>query len=178
MTKSEQQAFIQNLIDNTDVILNEYKQTIGKKTIAIPGYDEASTPLEDWRAIALWWDYKAWRAYQKWCPITTELVRNGPDHRATGWLILTPQASTPAHCHLDWGDKIIFHLPMIIPEGDVGFSVGGKIHRWKVGEPFAFDITKEHFGFNHTDETRVIFVLDFDRNVWGETLKPYMTLEN
>jgi aspartyl/asparaginyl beta-hydroxylase (cupin superfamily) len=66
---------------------------------------------------------------------------------------------------------------MIVPKGDVGFWVDGQIHRWKVGELFAFDIKKEHYGFNHTDKDRAIFVLDFDADEWGEALKPYMTLE-
>ena len=173
----DKQAFIQQLIDNTNTILEEYKSYQGKRTIAIPGYDKDSTPLEDWRAIALWWDHKPWPVYQKKFPITTELVRVGPTHRATGWLILTPQSETPKHNHTDWGEKIIFHLPMIIPPGDVGFNVDGKIHRWQVGKPFAFDIKKQHFGFNHTDQTRVIFVLDFDKDEWYDTLKQYMTLE-
>ena len=173
MNYTEQKQFIQNIVDNFDVILDEYKIASAKRTIAIPGYDEASTPVENWRGISLWWDYKPWPVYQKRCPITTELIRNGPDHRASGWLILTPQSETPKHHHKEWGHKIIFHLPMIIPEGDVGFDVEGKVHRWKVGEPFAFDVTKEHYGFNHTDETRVIFVLDFDYDEWYDTLSPY-----
>ena len=176
MTLDQKREFIQNLIDNTDTILKEYLSFHGR-TIAIPGYDENSTPLQDWRAISLWWDYKPWPVYQKRFPKTTELVKEGPTHRATGWLILTPQSSTPVHKHDDWGDKIIFHLPMIIPEGDVGFNVEGKVHRWKVGEPFAFEITREHHGFNYTDDTRVIFVLDFNGPEWREVLKPYMYLD-
>lgn len=174
MTNIDKTKFIQNIIDNFDVILDEYNAASTKRTIAIPGYDELSTPLENWRGISLWWDHKPWPVYQKRCPITTELIRNGPDHRASGWLILLPQSETPRHNHKAWGDKkIIFHLPMIIPEGDVGFDVGGKIHRWKVGEPFAFDVREDHHGFNHTDQTRVLFVLDFDYDEWYDTLSPY-----
>ena len=176
-TLKEKQEFLQRLVDNKDVILQEYLENLGKRTIAIPGYDEGSTPIPEWRAVALWWDHKPWPIYHKWFPKSTELVREGPTHRASGWLILKPHSRTPLHTHHDWGNKIIMHLPMIIPEGDVGFWVDGKIHRWKVGELFAFDITKEHYGFNNTDEDRAIFVLDFDADEWGEALRPYMTLE-
>ena len=47
---------------------------------------------------------------------------------------------------IDWGNKIILHLPMIIPEGDVGFWLDGQVHRWKNGELFSFDISKNHKG--------------------------------
>lgn len=176
-TLKEKQEFLQRLVDNKDVILQEYLDNLGKRTIAIPGYDEESTPIQEWRAVALWWDYKPWPIYQKWFPKSTELVRDGPTHRASGWLILKPHSQTPQHTHTNWGNKIILHLPMIIPEGDVGFWVEGKVHRWKVGELFAFDITKEHYGFNHTDSERAIFVLDFDADEWREALQPYMKLE-
>jgi aspartyl/asparaginyl beta-hydroxylase (cupin superfamily) len=174
MTKQEQIDFIKQLEDNFENILAEYLKNIGKRTIAIPGYDEESTPLQDWRAVSLWWDYKPWPIYQKWYPLTTALVEKGPTHRATGWLILKAHSKTPIHSHLDWGNKIILHFPMVIPEGDVGFSVDGKIHRWEPGKIFAFDIKKEHYGFNNTNEDRSIFVLDFDADEWGETLRPYM----
>lgn len=176
MTLEEKQDFLKRLQTSFQTILDEYKQNITKRTIAIPGYDEASTPIAEWRAIALWWDYKAWPIYQKWFPKTTELVRNGPTHRATGWLILKPHSATPEHNHKNWGNKIILHLPMIVPEGDVGFWVDGQIYRWKVGELFAFDITKQHYGFNNTDQERSLFVLDFDADEWGEALRPYMLL--
>jgi aspartyl/asparaginyl beta-hydroxylase (cupin superfamily) len=176
MDLEEKNQFIQRLVDNLDVITEEYKSFHGR-TIPIPGYDEQHLPLQDWRAISLWWDQKPSIPYQRKFPKTTNLIREGPTHRASGWLILTPQSRTPSHRHLDWGNKIIFHLPIIIPKGDVGFDVDGKIHRWTVGEPFAFDITKEHFGFNYTDETRVLFVLDFDADEWREVLEPYMTLD-
>jgi len=177
MNRQDKKDFIQRLIDNQYKLLDEYKTNLGKRTVALPGYEDPA-PIQDWRGIALWWDYKPWRAYQKWFPFSTELVRHGPDHRASGWLILRPQSKTPQHSHQDWGDKIILHIPQIIPEGDVGFWVDGKIHRWKMGELFAFDITKEHYGFNYTDQERAIFVLDFDRKEWGEFLEPFMHLEN
>ena len=40
MTKQEQLDFIKQLEDNFENILDEYLKNIGKRTIAIPGYDE------------------------------------------------------------------------------------------------------------------------------------------
>ena len=63
-------------------------------------------------------------------------------------------------------------------KGDVGFWLDGQVHRWKNGELFSFDISKNHYGFNNTDQERALLVLDFDSDEWGEALKPYMRLEN
>ena len=176
MLKLDQQAFLDTLVKNTDMFIQEYLENLGKRTIPIPDYDENSTPLKDWRGIYLWWNHKPWLIYQKWFPKSTNLLQRGPTHRGTGISILKPHSATPNHAHTDnsWSNKIIVHLPLIIPDGDVGFWVDGKIHRWKVGELFAFDITKPHYGFNNTDQDRVILILDFNAEDWRDTLKQYM----
>jgi aspartyl/asparaginyl beta-hydroxylase (cupin superfamily) len=107
-------------------------------------------------------------------PVTTSIVKDGPTHRATGWLLLEPESRTPEHSHHDWGHKIIVHIPTYIPKGDVGFSVDGKVHRWEVGKPFAFDCYSKHYGFNNTKERRSIMVLDFDYDTYYNELKKYM----
>jgi beta-hydroxylase len=174
-----QQQFIDNLVNNVDQLIEEYQhnKAQGRKTFALPDWSPESVPVQEWQAVALWWKYKPWAVYQKWYPFTTSLVKDGPTHRATGHLILKPQSKTPKHRHLDWGNKIILHIPLIIPKGDVGFWIDGKIHRWKVGEAFAFDITKEHYGFNNTDQERVLLVMEFDAELWGDTLRQYQTLD-
>jgi aspartyl/asparaginyl beta-hydroxylase (cupin superfamily) len=173
MTLDEKKNFVTNIIDNYQNILDEYLKNKRTRTLPVPDWSSNATPLSEWRAVALWWNERASPMYQKAFPFTTELLRNGPTHRATGWLILRPQSKTPKHNHKDWGKKIIVHLPMIIPEGDVGFWVDGNIHRWVPGELFAFDVTKDHYGFNYTDEERSMLVLDFDYDEWYEVLEPY-----
>jgi aspartyl/asparaginyl beta-hydroxylase (cupin superfamily) len=168
------QEFIDNIITNWPKVMEEYNTV--KRTIPLRDFQENPQPTLDWRAITLWWNYKPLAPFQKQMPFTTELVRTGPSHRATGWLLLHPHTRTPEHQHLDWGRKIIVHIPTYIPAGDVGFNVEGKIHRWKEGEIFAFDCYQSHWGFNNTDEIRSIMVLDFDYDEWYDTLKQYMYL--
>jgi aspartyl/asparaginyl beta-hydroxylase (cupin superfamily) len=167
---------IKKILDNWNMILEEYNGVT--KTIPLRNFDEVPSYTPEWRAITLWWNYKPLPPFQKQMPKTTELVREGPSHRATGWLLLQPHSKTPEHNHLDWGHKIIVHIPTEVPEGDVGFSVDGKIHRWEVGKPFAFDCYQTHYGFNNTDKLRSIMVLDFDYDEYIDMLKPYMTLTN
>jgi aspartyl/asparaginyl beta-hydroxylase (cupin superfamily) len=168
---------IDDILSNWDTIMQEYNLAYNaRRTIPLKDFQEEPQPTPDWRAVTLWWNYKEFPPYQNKMPFTTELVRHGPSHRATGWLILNPHTRTPSHNHHDWGRKIIVHIPTYIPEGDVGFNVEGKIHRWKMGEAFAFDCLQEHWGFNNTNEARSIMVLDFEYDQYYDQLKQYMYL--
>lgn len=168
---------IDDILDNWQTVLEEYNTVIEtKRTMPLRDFQEVPQTTPDWRAITLWWNYKEFPPYQKIMPKTTELVRHGPTHRATGWLFLNPHSRTPEHRHLDWDHKIIVHIPTYIPEGDVGFVVDGKTYHWKVGEVFAFDCWQSHYGYNNTDELRSIMVLDFDYDSHIDELKQYMVL--
>ena len=173
MNTEQKREFINNIISNQDTIIEEY-MNFKRRKVPLTGWDEEKSVVPGWSGVALWWDYRAWPSSQRRCPVTTELVRNGPDHRATGWLVLDPKSRTPEHNHIAWGHKIITHLPTILPEGESGFVVEGKTYHWKMGEFFAFDATKNHYGYNNTNEERSIFVLDFDYDEWYEVLKDYM----
>mgnify|MGYP006076608555 FL=1 len=170
----KQQDFIQNLIDNTQEIFDEYKNC-RHRDIPLPDWKEEQEVHQHWRALPIWWVQKPCKPVQKSLPLTTKLLTDGPGHRATAWVKLDSHSKTPQHAHHDWGNKIILHLPMIVPEGDVGFWVDGNIHRWKVGELFAFKSNQEHYGFNNTDGTREMLVMEFD-DTWEQTLRPYMTV--
>jgi aspartyl/asparaginyl beta-hydroxylase (cupin superfamily) len=171
-----QKEFIENFIKHKDTVINEYI-ACPRKSIPLYGFDGSGKPLTEWRTVTLWWDKEPWRIFQKYFPFTTDLVRTGPTHQGTGWLILEPNSRTPEHNHISWGHKIIVHLPTEIPEGDTGFWVEGKVHRWKMGELFAFDANKTHYGFNNTGNPRSIFVMEFDYDEWIDTLRPYMLLD-
>lgn len=164
---------IDNILANWDKIMEEYQGVT--RTIPLPDFTEDLAINPDWRAIALWWDGKPGKMFQKKMPFTTELLREGPTHAATGWLMLRPHSRTQLHDHKFWGARrIIVHIPTHIPEGDTGFVVEGKTYHWKMGEVFAFDGNKSHYGYNNTDELRSIMVFDYDYDTYYEELKQYM----
>jgi len=175
MTLDEQQQFLANLVSNKEVILEEFLKA-KRRAIPIPDYDEASTPIQNWKGVGLWFHSRPWPFNQRIMTNTTELVRNGPEHNTTAVVTLDPHSRTPTHSHKDWGNNIILQLPLIVPEGDTGFWIEGQVHHWKEGELFAFNVAKEHYGYNNTDQERSIFLLDFDAEEWGEALAPYMTI--
>lgn len=173
MTLDEQKKFLDNLVANRATIFEEFLKA-RRRAQPLPDWDKARTPIKHWKGVGLWWDHTPWPFTQRLMPKTTELVRNGPDHRATGFVILDPHSRTPQHNHNEWGKKIILHLPIVVPTGDTGFWIDGQVHHWREGELFAFDVTKDHYGYNNTDEERAIFLMDFDAAEWGESLAPYM----
>lgn len=176
MNLQDKKDLIQRIIDSQDIIEEEYLN-FNRRRVPLPDYDDGDI-VPGWTGTALWWDYRAWPSSQRRCPRVTELVRHGPEHRATGWLVLDPKSKTPEHNHADWGHKIICHLPTVLPEGDSGFVVEGETYNWKMGEFFAFDASKNHYGYNDTDFERSLFVLDFDYKEWIDVLEPYMHLDN
>lgn len=174
----DKQAFLKSLEDNFKPIREEYVQQISKVHMTtLPGWDEhgnyTDRPTPGWRTAVLWWDGRPRLTMQKKFPITTELVRHGPNHRATAFLNLEPRSQTDLHRHpSDWGDRWVAHLPLFIPVGDVGFQVEDRIHRWEEGRLFVFESSRWHQGFNRTDHPRVMLALGFDDS-WSEAVAPY-----
>ena len=61
--------------------------------------------------------------------------------------------------------KIRIHIPLIIPEGDIGMEVDGNIRTWD--NIFAFNTQKLHGVWNNTDHRRLVFILDVNRKRLG-----------
>jgi hypothetical protein len=59
------------------------------------------------------------------------------------------------------GYNIRIHIPLIVPEGDVGMEVYGEEVDWS--DLFMFDNQKVHSVWNHTDKPRLIFLFDIKR---------------
>ena len=54
------------------------------------------------------------------------------------------------------------HLPLIVPEGDVGINVGGKTIKYEVGKLVIFDDSFPHEAWhNGEDKDRVLLLFDF-----------------
>jgi aspartate beta-hydroxylase len=56
--------------------------------------------------------------------------------------------------------RVVTHLPLVVPDGDLALSVAGELLRWQEGRCFSFDDTFEHEAWNRSDGTRVVMLLD------------------
>jgi beta-hydroxylase len=86
--------------------------------------------------------------------------------------ILEPGAEVPWHPGIMKG-VLRCHVTLEAPEGDIGMRVATRTLRWHEGEALVFDDTYPHRVWNHTDERRVIILLDLVRPMpwsWLERL--------
>jgi aspartate beta-hydroxylase len=98
------------------------------------------------------------------CPHTAELLDSIPlvrirDHAPeTLFSILRPGTHIMPHCGVT-NTRLVTHLPLIVPD-DCALRVAGELHEWKQDNCVTFDDTFEHEAWNHSDETRVVLIID------------------
>lgn len=63
------------------------------------------------------------------------------------------------------GLYIRIHIPLIIPEGDIFLEVEGIEINWH--DIFAFDNQMLHSAHNHSDQRRLVYILDIRRDLLG-----------
>lgn len=63
------------------------------------------------------------------------------------------------------GKYVRIHIPLIIPEGDIFLEVNGQEVNWS--DCFGFNNQFVHSSFNLSNEYRLIFLIDFDREFIG-----------
>jgi hypothetical protein len=93
------------------------------------------------------------------------LQKWGDDCIVCGYAALMPGAVMQRHT----GDEnrqaknIRIHIPLIVPDGDIGMEIYGEQIDWS--DLFAFDNQKVHSVWNFTDKPRLILMVDLKRNV-------------
>lgn len=86
-------------------------------------------------------------------------------HRVPGYTpevmysVLRPHSTMPDHTGSVNG-RLIVHLPLIVPENCGGLRVGEEQRGWREGECLIFDDAYRHEAWNHSDDTRVVLILD------------------
>ena len=63
------------------------------------------------------------------------------------------------------GEFIRIHIPLIVPEGDIFFEVGGEVVYWN--DIFGFDNQTIHSAYNFSDQRRLVFLIDIRRSRLG-----------
>jgi hypothetical protein len=98
--------------------------------------------------------YKLISEYGEHCPICT-------------YSVMAPQSVIERHTGPENRDGryIRIHIPLIIPEGDVFFEAGGEEITWD--DIWGFNNQLAHSAHNYTDEYRLCFLIDLDREHIG-----------
>ena len=110
-------------------------------------------------------------------PTAHKLVKSfGDDCNVASYSILKPGARLPLHT----GDEenryckyIRCHIPLIIPEGDMGLWVMGQRIGWRDGV-FGFDNSGVHIAWSNAKQNRLVFIIDIHRRALGIPPNKYM----
>ncbi|CAG5079134.1 aspartyl/asparaginyl beta-hydroxylase domain-containing protein [Parvicella tangerina] len=93
------------------------------------------------------------------CPKTAELLTKIPELITADFSVLPPQ--TDILPHKGYSRMITrCHLPLIVPKGDLGIEVNGEKRFWEEGKLISFDDSLIHRAWNHTNEVRVVMMID------------------
>lgn len=98
------------------------------------------------------------------CPETWRIVRKIPGLQTAMFSIFEPGKHLPAH-RGPYNGVLRFHLGLIVPDHPdrIAIRVDRQICHWQEGRALIFDDAFEHEAWNHSDETRVVLFVDFNK---------------
>ena len=144
----------------------------------IPRYrdiDDEQAPIDNdtqaWRVLMLRL-YGRNTVNSKNFPKTMKYLKNAKINVVTAFFsILEPGKIINPHVG-PWGGVLKYHLALKTPvEGEAFLDVNGKTKKWKEGSDLMFDDTHVHCACNLSGETRVVLLLEVERemNTYLET---------
>jgi len=98
-------------------------------------------------------------------PTAASLTKKYVSHcGCSGYSILEPMGLIRRHMDVENRSHnfIRIHIPLIVPEGEIGLEVNG--HNLKWNDLFAFDNGEQHSAYNRTKERRLIYIIDITRS--------------
>jgi len=155
-------GFTVQLQARTDAIFSEL-QLLGPDAFApspdsltavADGYDETG-----WSYFTLYGDgdFSANRAR---CPLTVAALGAVPGLVNAGFSRFRAGTHLYPH-HGEMPGVLRCHLPLVVPQGDLGLRVGDEVRSWQRGRCLIFDDTLEHDAWNRGDGDRVVLLVTF-----------------
>lgn len=116
-----------------------------------------------WKRFYLKWYDDAHPSAKKYCPQTTELLRQIPSVKAAMFTELPPHSVLNPHRD-PYAGSLRYHLGVATPNDDNCFiCVDGERYSWRDNEGVIFDESYIHHVENNTDQNRLILFCDVDR---------------
>lgn len=159
----------------TETIAEEFSVLVAAKSAELVPYVQygSAAPLAQWRTLNHSDKWSTFHLIQRGevneanaqhCPKTMALLEEFPQPRIVGcganamFSLLAPQTVIPPHTGVA-NFRLVCHLALIVP-ANCEFRVGATTRSWKRGEAWVFDDTIEHEAANHSDELRVVMIID------------------
>jgi len=98
------------------------------------------------------------------CPETWRIVQKIPGLQTAMFSIFEPGKHLPAH-RGPYNGVLRLHLGLKVPPhpDKIAIRVDTQVCHWQEGRALIFDDAFEHEAWNHSDETRVVLFVDFDK---------------
>ncbi|MGM0632874.1 MAG: aspartyl/asparaginyl beta-hydroxylase domain-containing protein [Pseudomonadota bacterium] len=172
----EEFSWITELEKATDVIREELLAVLKEDSHFKPYIDHpaGSRRAEEWKEVNQSMDWASFHLYRYGerieencarCPKTSQVLESLDLNRMPGYTpevmfsVLRPHSRIPAHTGTVNG-RLVVHLPLIVPENCGGLRVADEQRSWTEGECMIFDDAYVHEAWNHSDDTRVVLILD------------------
>ena len=131
-----------------------------------PGRSHISSDADgeaSWRVFMLYAMGAKPEANRRRCPRTCELLDRVPDLVQAFFSILEPHKSVPAH-ESPYAGYLRYHLPLLVPtDNPPRMRVRDYWHTWREGEGLLFCDYWNHEVENHSDQVRVVLIVDLFR---------------
>jgi aspartate beta-hydroxylase len=124
-----------------------------------------------WNAFFFYRHGTRYEANHARCPRTSAVLEKVPlchvrDHSPECcYSVLTAGSHILPHTGVT-NTRLVTHLGLVVPEGDIQLHVSGESTGWQEGRCFTFDDTFEHEAWNRSGKTRVVMLMD----VWNPHL--------
>ncbi len=151
--------------------LEKHWQGIRDEADAIPAGEYAPWPrqegcLNGWNLFSFFSPSHREEEHCQRCPETLRLVDMIPGIQMATFSWLPPGARI--HPHAGFSPTVLrAHLALKVPDGanetTCALRVGETTRTWEEGKVMVFDDLHDHEAFNHTDQARVVLMLDFLR---------------
>lgn len=141
-----------------------------KRQNDLPSFQDISTDVKTistdrhWKTFfLLGFGVKSEKAVQA-CPETWRIVNKIPGLKTAMFSIFEPGKHLPAH-RGPYNGVLRMHLGLIVPEpaDKLAIRVDKQICPWQEGKVLIFDDAYDHEAWNHTDKTRVVLFVDFEK---------------
>jgi aspartate beta-hydroxylase len=148
--------------------LEAHAEAIQAEILALDGgrFHPESEPIGRSGAWDVAFLYERGRRHDATCaalPVTTKVIEGETTIRTTPGLIYVSRLRPHTHIAAHRGPhnlRLRCHLGIAIPDGDCAIRVGNETRRWRSGAALVFDDFCEHEAWNHTDEDRIVLIVD------------------
>lgn len=158
------EAHWQEIRKELDQVL-EYRSALPSMQDISPDQIELSNDPR-WKSYPLYMMGQKAEQNSKECPNTAALLSQIPGIKNAFFSILEPGKHIAAHTG-PYNGILRWHLALKVPQErhKCGFKVGGELRRWEEGKSLVFDDTHLHEAWNHSEEQRVVLLIDFVRPI-------------